>query len=250
MRRFFLPTSQIHETRAVISGSELHHLRHVLRLQPGALVAICDEHGNEYQGVITLLSSTRAEISITRTLAPLSRFSLTLVQGILKGQKMDFVIEKATELGVRQIIPVVSQFTVARFSANRQDNRLIRWQRIAQSAAKQSGSPVPQLSPPRSLREFLQSFSDNSEKILFYEKAQGETLKTFAQMHPTLSSLCVIVGTEGGFAKEEVEQARQVGCHILSFGPQVLRAETASIVAVALSQFFWRMPELPPLPER
>lgn len=250
MRRFFLPTSQIHETRAVISGSELHHLRHVLRLHPGDTVAICDEQGNEHQGVITHLSSAIAEISIICTLAPPPRFPLTLAQGVLKGQKMDFVIEKATELGVSQIIPVVSQFTVALFRDDRQDNRLTRWQRIAQSAAKQSGSVVPQLSPPCSLEEFLQSISDQSEKILFYEKAQGATLKTFAQTHPILSSLCVIVGGEGGFAASEIEHARQAGCHILSLGTQLLRAETAAVATLALCQFLWGTPELPPLPER
>src|SRR5262245_18421340 len=121
MRRFFLPTSQIHETQAVISGTELHHLRHVLRLQLGDPVAICDEQGNEYEGVISSLSSATGEISITRTLALPSRFSLTLVQSVLKGQRMDFVIEKATELGVSQIVPVISQFTVARFHSDRQD---------------------------------------------------------------------------------------------------------------------------------
>ena len=250
MRRFFLPTSQIHETRAVLSGPELHHLRHVLRLQPGNKVALCDEQGNEYQGVISSLSSVTGEISITRTLVHPQRFSLTLVQGVLKGQKMDFVIEKATELGISQIVPVVSQFTVARFRVDRQDNRLTRWQRIAQSAAKQSGSPVPQLTSPCSLREFLQSSSDKSEKILFYEKARGETLKTFAQTYPTLSSLCVIVGAEGGFAEGEIAHARQAGCHILSLGTQVLRAETAAVAALALCQFLWGTPELPPLPER
>jgi len=250
MRRFFLPTSQIHETQAVIRGSELHHLRHVLRLQPGDQVAICDEQGNEYQGVISSLSSATGEISITRMLAPLPRFSLTLVQGVLKGQRMDFVIEKATELGVSQIVPVVSQFTVARFRSDHQDNRLTRWQRVAQSAAKQSGNPVPQLLSPRSLGEFLHSLSDQSEKILFYEKARGETLKTFAQRHPTLSSLCVIVGAEGGFAEGEIEDARQAGCHILSLGTQVLRAETATLAALVLCQFLWGTPELPPLPSQ
>jgi 16S rRNA (uracil1498-N3)-methyltransferase len=172
------------------------------------------------------------------------------VQGVLKGQKMDFVIEKATELGVSRIVPVTSQFTVARFRSDRPDNRLARWHRIAQSAAKQSGNPVPQISPPCSLEDFLQLSSDQSEKILFYEKARGETLKTFAQTHPTPSSLCVIVGAEGGFAEGEIECVQQAGWHILSLGTQVLRAETAALMTIALCQFLWGMPELPPLPER
>jgi 16S rRNA (uracil1498-N3)-methyltransferase len=250
MRRFFLPASQIRDSQAVISGSEFHHLRHVLRLQAGEDILLCDEHGTEYQGTIVLFSSTSAEVRITHLTPTPSRFSLTLVQGLLKGQKMDLVIEKATELGVHQIIPLVSQFTVAQLRVNRQSDRLSRWQRIAQSAAKQSGTRVPHVTAPQSLGEVLQASQNSSEKILFYEKTRGETLKHFVETHPTLSTLSILIGAEGGFAEEEVEQARQAGCHVLSLGPHVLRAETASIVAISLCQFLWGTPNLPPLPER
>jgi 16S rRNA (uracil1498-N3)-methyltransferase len=250
MRRFFLPASQIHDSQAVISGSEFHHLRRVLRLQVGEEILLCDEHGTEYRGAIVTLSPTNAEVRITQITPATSRLSLTLVQGLLKGQKMDLVIEKATELGVSQIIPLVSQFTVAQLRADRRSDRLSRWQRIAQSAAKQSGNPVPHLTAPQSLEEFLQSPENSGEKILFYEKPQRETLKHFAEVHPAPSTLSILVGAEGGFAEEEVEQARQAGCHVLSLGPHVLRAETASVVAISLCQFLWGTPNLPPLPER
>ncbi len=152
---------------------------------------------------------------------------------------MDFVIEKATELGVSRIVPLVTKFTVAQLREEQAQERLPRWQRIAQSAAKQSGSAVPHLAPPQSFAEFLHSVPDSTPTLLFYEKERRATLKHFAESHLELSALTVIVGTEGGFADEEVAQARQAGCHILSLGTQVLRAETAGLVAVSICQFLW-----------
>lgn len=239
MHRFFLPTSHIHDSQAVIDGTELHHLRTVLRVKVGDTVALCDERGTEYQGTITRLSAMTGEVRLTGVTSPAPRFSLTLAQGLLKGPKMDVVVEKATELGVSRIIPFVSKFTVGEVRTDRQAGRLARWHRIAQSAAKQSGSPIPHLDPPQSFAEFLSALPDNSPPLLFHEKEQHETLKHFAEKHPHLSALSVIIGTEGGFAEEEIARARQAGCAILSLGSRVLRAETASLVAVALCQFVW-----------
>ena len=250
MRRFFLPTSHLHDSQAVIDGMEFHHLRHVLRLQVGDGILLCDEHGTEYQGTITTLSPTNAEVNITHKTPATPRFSLTLAQGLLKGQKMDLVIEKTTELGVTRIVPLITKFTVARLREGHHQDRLQRWHRIAQSAAKQSGSPVPHLAPPQSLADFLHSVPDTIPTLPLHEKEHRATLKHFAERRPGLSALYVIVGTEGGFADEEVAQARQAGCHILSLGSHVLRAETASLVAVSLCQFLWGTIGLPPLLER
>ena len=250
MRRFFLPASHIHDAQAVIDGTEFHHLRHVLGLQIGDDILLCDDRGTEYQGTIATLSRISATVSITHITPATPRFSLTLAQGLLKAQKMDLVIEKTTELGVSRIVPLVSKLTVAQLREGHHQDRLLRWHRVAQSAAKQSGSPVPQLVPPQSFAEFLRSIPDNISTLLFYEKEQRETLKHFTERHPKLSALCAIVGAEGGFAEEEVDHARQAGCHVLSLGSQVLRAETASIVTVALCQFLWGISGVPPLPER
>jgi len=250
MRRFFLPTFHLHDTHAVIDGTEFHHLHHVLRLQVGDSVLLCDDRGTEYQGTIVRLSPTSAEVAITHSTPTTPRFSLTLAQGLLKGPKMDLVIEKTAELGVSRIVPLITKFTVAQFRQGHHQDRLQRWHRIAQSAAKQSGSPVPHLAAPQLFAEFLLSISRSTPTLLFYEKERRETLKHFAEKQPGLSVLCSIVGAEGGFADEEVTQARQAGCHILSLGSQVLRAETASLVAVSLCQFLWGTTGLPPLPER
>jgi 16S rRNA (uracil1498-N3)-methyltransferase len=249
MPRFFVPTAQIHGSRVLLTGAEFHHLRHVLRLNAGAHLTLCDEHGGEYQGIIAQLSPTSAAITITVSSAPVSTpFSLTLAQGLLKGQKMDLVIEKATELGVNRILPFVSAFTVAHLPPERHGERLARWQRLAHSAAKQSGSPVPLISPPQALGDLLTSVPQETGKVLLYEKERGQTLKAFAQTHPVCSSLCVVVGPEGGFAAQEVEQAQAAGFQVVNVGTFTLRAETAGIVATALCRFLWQDEGIPPLP--
>jgi 16S rRNA (uracil1498-N3)-methyltransferase len=240
MRRFFVPASQIHASQVILRGAEFHHLRHVLRLAVGDRIILRDDLGNEHEGTITMVGASEAEVRLTVSRpAVQSSFSLTLVQGLLKGQKMDLLMEKATELGVSAIIPFSSTFTVAQVPSERSHERLARWQRIAQSAAKQSGSVVPQIFPVQSFAEIIMATHVPDEKVLLYEREREHSLKAFAQSRSALSSLLVIVGPEGGFAEEEVTQAREAGFHIVRLGSQVLRAETAGIVAVALCQFLW-----------
>jgi 16S rRNA (uracil1498-N3)-methyltransferase len=247
-RRFFIPHDQIQPHRALLTGSELHHLRHVLRLRPGDRIIVCDETHQEYHGTITRFFSTYAEIAILApTMTNSSSFSLTLAQGLLKGAKMDLVIEKATELGVSEIVPFFSAFTIAHLPPERQSERLARWQRIAQSATKQSGSPCPAIVQPRSFQDILSAAPAAAGKALLYENESAFTFKTFSRAQPCLSSLWIVIGPEGGFVPHEVAQAREAGFQVVGLGTRLLRAETASIVAVALSQFLWGE-HLPPLP--
>jgi len=249
MARFFLPTAQMHGSRAVLTGAEFHHLRHVLRLRAGDTITLCDESGGEHRGTVVRLSAASAEVALTASSAPgPPPFSLTLAQGVLKGRQMDLVVEKATELGVNRIVPFFSAFTVAHPTQERRGERLARWQRLAQSAAKQSGNPVPVITPPHSFRDLLAAVPGGADKVLLYEKERGLTLQAFARAHPALSSLYVVIGPEGGFTVEEVGQARAAGFHSVSLGARVLRAETAGIVAVALCRFLWGDAGLPPLP--
>jgi 16S rRNA (uracil1498-N3)-methyltransferase len=247
MRRFFVPTNQIQHSRAVVTGKEFHHLCHVLRLSVGEQISLRDENGRNYRGIIASLSTTSAAISVLETTQTTTRVPLTLALGLLKGQKMDLVIEKVTELGVDQIIPFTSTFTVSQLPTERQQDRLSRWQRIAQSAAKQSGSNVPHILAPMTFSQVCAIHVPNTTSLLFYEREEQFTLKKFTHEHPSISILRVIVGPEGGFAEEEITQARQHGIHVLGLGSQILRAETASIIAVALCRFLWEEVTVPPL---
>jgi 16S rRNA (uracil1498-N3)-methyltransferase len=240
MRRFFISTTNITQDQATLRGAEFHHLHHVLRLGVGAPVTLKDDLGREHCGIITQLSSAEATITLTTTAdAAVTSFSLTLLQGILKGPKMDLVVEKVTELGVNRIRPFHSTFTVATVPTDRQAERIARWERVAQSAAKQSGSPTPRIDPPQSFTAILEALSPERTAVLCYEKENTLSLKRFAREHPQLESLCLIIGPEGGFSPEEIAKASAAGVQIVGLGARILRAETAAIVASALCQFLW-----------
>ncbi len=241
MRRFFIHSSAIHASQAVLSGPEYHHLRHVLRLKVGNQLALCDERGGTYLGTLAHFSVQTATITLRAVASvPPPSFALTLAVGFLKSPKMDLVIEKVAELGVQTIVPFCSSTTVVSVPQDRWAERLARWQRIAQSAAKQSGSRLPHITPPQSFAQLLGVLPDREPTLLFYEHAQAQSLRAFAATHRTLSGLRIAVGSEGGFTPQEVIKARAAGCTVASLGPSILRAETASIAAVSLCQYLWR----------
>ncbi|MCS6925618.1 MAG: 16S rRNA (uracil(1498)-N(3))-methyltransferase [Candidatus Binatia bacterium] len=247
--RFFVPSAHIHHSSATLAGAEFHHLRHVLRLGCGDTITLCDDTGREHEGVITALTATTADITLLSSTSASSPFlSLTLAQGLLKGPKMDLVVAKATELGVSRIVPFSSAFTVALPPHERRGERLARWQRIARSAVKQAGTRPPVITPPQPFHDLLQTVPHDAGKVLFYEKESTVTVKSLLHIYDgPLPALWIVIGPEGGFAPEEVAHARTCGFHIASLGPWTLRAETASIVAVAFCQLLWgdRGPLLP-----
>ncbi len=241
MRRFFIRSSAIHASRAVLSGPEYHHLRHVLRLQIGDQLALRDERATEYRGIISHFSSQKATITIQSVVGTSpSSFTLTLALGLLKSPKMDLVIEKVTELGVQTIMPFFSTNTVVNLPQERLAQRLARWHRVAQSAAKQSGIRLPHITAPYSFAQLLATVPAPEPTLLFYEHEQVLSLRAFAATHRVLSSLCIVIGSEGGFTPQEVSQAQAAGFTVASLGPSILRAETAGIAAVSLCQYLWR----------
>ena len=249
MRRFRISSHEIVDDHVQLRGAEFHHLRHVLRLDVGTRIGLYDERGTTYSGKIIQIASESAELAITQIdLQSPSSFHSTLAQSVLKGPKMDLVIEKATELGVSSIAPFHSAHTVARIPEAKQIDRVERWQRIAQAAAKQSGSLPPEIYPPRSFSGLLHSAPQSAGRILFSEHEQSVHFKDYAKNSPTLDSLYMFVGPEGGFSPKEVELALASGFTSISLGPSILRAETASIAAIALCQFLWRERQFPPLP--
>ena len=248
MRRFFVPADQVVAERALLKNSEFHHLRHVLRLGPNAPVDLYDDRGTIYEGKVTSVGTDYAEIFITKTIPPEeTRLVLTLGQCLLKGPKMDLVVEKATELGVSILAPIQSHRAVSVVPAGKQPDRLERWRRIALAAAKQSGNLPPEIMPPQSLTEFLSSCPDDSEKIVFSEQERKTHIAELASQKPRAKSLHILIGPEGGFPQSELTEANQAGFQSVSLGPGVLRAETASISAVTACRLFWGPIAFPPL---
>jgi 16S rRNA (uracil1498-N3)-methyltransferase len=241
MARFFVPQHNIDGSRGVVAGKELQHLRRVLRLAAGDAITIFDDAGREHDAVICSVGPESAAIEITRSYEAQreSALQLTLALGVTKGEKMDFVIEKATELGVQNIVPFVSAHAVPKLNERKIAARAERWQKIALSAAKQCGrAQTPKLLPLCEFGEFIGQAWPDTFKLLFWERESTQSLKQLQERRGAQRVL-IAIGPEGGFSPEEAGQATKHGFFLVSMGRRILRAETAAIAAVSLAQFLW-----------
>jgi len=239
--RFFVPAGELPDApeRAILRGSEHHHLSRVLRLRPGAPVAVFDGEGRGFDGVLESVSREESHISLKapdrRNVEPV--FRVTLAQGIPAHDRMDLIIQKATEIGVWEIQPIVAERTTARVGSGPGWKRLERWRRIACEAARQSGRlRVPLVREPSPWDDYhaaLPASAHDSKLVLCPEAPGGEP-----PARSSSSSGCIVaVGPEGGWTDQELRAALGRGFARLSLGPRVLRTETAGIVAVALLLF-------------
>jgi 16S rRNA (uracil1498-N3)-methyltransferase len=242
MVRFFIAQKDLTEREGLITGQELQHMCRVLRLRPGDQVTLFDDAGREHEGVIRSVTESVARIEIVTSYEANSEspLDLTLAVGLTKGEKMDLVVEKATELGVRAVLPVVSTYTVPKLDQEKIARRGRRWQKIALSAAKQCGRVrIPVILPLCDFGELVKRPSNAALKLLFWEKEERHTLNHVYAMQSAARSMLVVIGPEGGFSVEEANLARRRGFQPVRLGRRVLRAETAAIVALSLIQFLW-----------
>jgi 16S rRNA (uracil1498-N3)-methyltransferase len=242
MVRFFVPQADIHGDRGVVAGQELAHLRRVLRLVPGDRITVFDDAGREHDAVIRSFGSENASIEIVRSYQAgrESTLHLTLAVGLTKGDKMDFVVEKATELGVQTIIPFASAHAVPKLDARKIAMRAGRWQKIALSAAKQCGrTQIPQVLPLCDFAELMAGAWPDTLKLFFWEKETRQSLRQLQMERGDITSVLMAVGPEGGFSAQEAALATQHGFVLVSLGRRILRAETAALTALSLAQFCW-----------
>jgi 16S rRNA (uracil1498-N3)-methyltransferase len=240
--RFFVPKKNIRDNCASVGGGELEHMRRVLRLGPGDRVVLFDDEGSEHEGTIRAYRDGGAEVAIERSYRPErdAPLALTLAPALGKGDKLDLVVEKATELGVAAIMPFVCRRTVPQLGADASRRRAERWRRIALAAAKQCGrTSVPEINEAVDFAEMVRVAESPALKIFFWEGEQTLGLNALSERTPRPGAVFLAVGPEGGFAPEEVELATASGFHSVGLGRRVLRTETAAIVAVALAQLLW-----------
>jgi 16S rRNA (uracil1498-N3)-methyltransferase len=158
----------------------------------------------------------------------------------MKGNKMDLIVEKATELGVKAITPFASMFTMAHPGKERDEDRQRRWSRIAMSAAKQCGrARIPEISPTLLFRDVVSQRSGEELRLIFWEREKQTTLRELARSGDRPTALRLVVGSEGGFSEEEVSHACAQGFVSVGLGPRTLRGETAAVVVLALAQHLW-----------
>ena len=242
MRRFFLPSRQIHTNRGTIDGQELAHLRKVLRLKPGDRITVFDDTGWEHEAVIRSLAGAQGEIEILSSSQPPreSPFQITLAAGLTKGEKFDFVIEKATELGAHKIVPFTSTYSVPKLDERKIAARTERWRKIALSAAKQcGGTRVPEVLPLCTFKEMLIQPAHEGVKLFFWEKEAEQSLHEVYERQRDAKAVTLAIGPEGGFSAAEANLAQSHGFKLVQLGRRILRAETAAVTALSLAQFLW-----------
>jgi 16S rRNA (uracil1498-N3)-methyltransferase len=242
MVRFFVPHTDIQGDRGVVAGQELQHLRRVLRLAPGDRITVFDDAGREHDAVIRSFGVETASIEILRSYQAEreSMLHLTLAIGLTKGDKMDFVVEKATELGVQTIIPLASAHAVPKLDVRKIAARTGRWQKIALSAAKQCGrTQIPKVLPLCDFAQLIAGAWPDTLKLCFWEKETRQSLRQLQMERSDTKSVLMAVGPEGGFSAQEAALATEHGFVLVSLGRRILRAETAALTAVSLAQFLW-----------
>lgn len=233
--RLFIPVV-IHKTnvKVTLNTDDSRYLIKVMRYGEGDRVELFNGDGNNYGAtIISTGKSAQLEIDTIEKNSTESPISITLVQALAKGTKLDLVIQKATELGVRRITPVSSERTVLQVDEKRAQKKAEHWNRIAQSAAAQCNrSIVPVIDPVSGLNNWLTEH-DKEQSILIHPTASG----TFKELKQT-KTLNILVGPEGGFSDTELQLAADTGVRSIRCGPRVLRTETAGFAAIAIVQSF------------
>lgn len=241
--RLYVPTLAAGERTVRLPDDEAGHVRRVLRARPGAAVRLFDGRGREVEARVTLVERDRVIVEVGDAIAAVSewRVRITLLQALLKGDKLDDVIRDAVMLGAAVIQPTVTARTELQGRASPGTGRVERWQRVAVASAKQCGrAVVPAVLAPRTLGEALAAAPEDAEKLVLVEPsaAAGEPGSGLTAVAPR--SALVLVGPEGGWAEEELVLVREAGCVPVSLGPRTLRADAAGAVALSVLQYVWR----------
>jgi len=237
LHRFFIPPEWIAKPKVTLSGQVAHQIKNVLRMRPGWQIEVLDNFGNEYVVMLTRVdrSWVDGEILTERLAQGEPSLPLTLYQGTLKAQKFEWVLQKGTELGVSEFVPVITERSVLA-DVEAVEQKMLRWERIIQEAAEQSGrGALPELRPAMMLSVACRRAAQlDGVRLLAWAGASTadglHAVLTQAELPPRVS---LFVGSEGGFSEKEVEIARQNGIQPVWLGQRILRAETAGVAATA-----------------
>jgi 16S rRNA (uracil1498-N3)-methyltransferase len=236
MYQFFVKNNQISEKNVCIEGSDVNHIRNVLRMKPGEKIRITDEDGNNWLCCIADITEQAVCAEVVQEMAGTELpCPIYLFQGLPKSDKMELIIQKAVELGVYEIIPVAMKNCVVKLDEKKAAAKGNRWQEIARSAAKQAKrSLIPEVAKPLTYTQALQCAAKLDVRLVPYENERGmdATRETIAAIRPG-QSIGIFIGPEGGFAPEEIAAATEAGMQTISLGNRILRTETAGFTTLA-----------------
>ena len=241
MPRFFTDPSNIDGSEIKITGSDVNHIKNVLRMRAGEEISVSDGAGKDYFGKIRSIDRDCVLIDIENSWDSYVELpaEITLFQGLPKADKMELIIQKAVELGACAIVPVITKRTIVRWDEKKQDKKLARWQGIAESAAKQSGRGIiPKVTAPVSFSAALAQAGFMEAAVIPYEKAEGmEAAREKVRSMRGKKSIGVFIGPEGGFDTDETEAAIKAGVCPITLGRRILRTETAGLTALSILMF-------------
>lgn len=240
--RFYISEEQIHENEIVITGSDVNHIKNVLRLEPGDWMVACNGMGKDYVCRVLELSKDEVRVTIEKTQETGTELStkITLFQGLPKKDKMEFIIQKTVELGVYEIVPVQMKRSVVKLTdAKKLLKKQERWQMIAEAAAKQCDRGIiPKVHMPVSMEEAIDMARKLDYNMIPYELQDGiDKSREIVKDACSRESVGIFIGPEGGFEPVEVEKAIACGVEPITLGKRILRTETAGMALLSILMF-------------
>lgn len=244
MHRFFISENNLNKdqkTARIVDKDDIKHASKALRIEIDEKVELCDDLGIEHICQVTEIESDYIECQILSSEKNKreSGIDITLFQGLPKSDKLELIIQKTTELGVANVVPVQMKRSVAKWKNDKSaSKKIMRWNKIAFEAAKQSKrGRIPQVMAPLSVKELCNELDQFDLVILPYENESARGIGQVVAKEDTIRKVAIIIGPEGGFAQEEVEELSRCGATSVKLGPRILRTETAGLVSVALVQY-------------
>ncbi|MDF2485768.1 MAG: hypothetical protein K0R46_1936 [Herbinix sp.] len=239
MRRFYVNANQITDQSVRIIGPDVNHIKNVLRMKQGEEIIICNGQGKDCYCIISKVSESEiiADIQTTKDTDTELKTRITLFQGLPKQDKMELIIQKAVELGVSEIVPVMTKRVIVKLDdKKKEEKKLERWQAIAEGAAKQSGrGMIPIIKPVQTYAQALDYAKTFDINIIPYENAKGmQFTKEIMISLPKYNKVGVFIGPEGGFEESEIEKAMESGLHPITLGRRILRTETAGLAVLSM----------------
>lgn len=236
MHRFFVEKGQIHGNTIEILGQDTKHIRNVLRLRTGDTIEISSEE-RIYVCNITGIDEDKVVSKIVKSFQGTNEppIHIALYQAIAKGDKMDYIIQKSTEVGVKEIYPIITNRTVVKIkNKKKEQSKLNRWRMIAEEAAKQSKRDcIPDVLDIMDFQQMLNNLETEKNILVPYEMEQGSYLKNLL-CNIEGKKINIVIGPEGGFEEEEIQFLKSIGGQSITLGPRILRTETAGLVASAI----------------
>lgn len=241
MYQFFVEDAQVSDGFVRIEGSDINHIKNVLRMKSGERVRISTSSGKNYYCEIAEITDSMVQADILEELTEGTELpnKIYLFQGLPKGDKMELIIQKAVELGAYEIIPVAMKNCVVKLDPKKAENKVKRWQEIAKSAAKQSKrSLIPTVQLPLTYQQAVEAAKELDVVLIPYENERGmAATKEAVERLAAGESIGIFIGPEGGFAPEEIDAAKSEDMQLISLGKRILRTETAGLAALAILSY-------------